>query len=107
MGHPCYTQSIHQDTMNLDTYQNKKVITAGDSNSKNEDMNAGKSSIYQRPFLIAAGSLLASLLLVLVAKKEIAEGAGALASNQVDTTNLALAKDIFGLPPCPVKTKDE
>ena len=71
-------------------------------------MDTGKSSIYQRPFLIVARSLLASLVQVLVAgksvghhfklsAKEIAESAGALANNQVDTTNLALAKDIFGM----------
>jgi len=107
-SHQSSYQSIRQDTMNSETYQNKKVITAGDSNSKSEDMDTGKSSIYQRPFLIVAGSLLASLALVAVTGKsvghhfklfanEIPEGAGALANNQVDTTNLALAQDIFGI----------
>jgi len=85
----------------------KDTTPAGGSNTTNE-MVTGKINIYQLPFLIVAGSLLASLALVAVTGKsvghhfklfanEIPEGAGALANNQVDTTNLALAKDIFGI----------
>ena len=84
-------------------------ITArdGDSNTTNE-MVIGKSNTYQRTFLIVAGSLLALLVLIAVAgtrggqhlqssAHEIAQGAVALADYQVDSANLALTKDIFGL----------
>jgi len=93
--------------MNAETYQNKKITTAGDYNSKTDGMIIGKSNAYQRPFFIVAGSFLACVLVVLVGKyddqhfnspiKEIAEGASALVDYQVDNTNLALAKDIFGM----------
>jgi len=93
--------------MNAETYQNKKITTAGDSNSKTDGIIIGKSIAYQCPFFIVAGSLLALVLVVLVGKhddqhfksttKEIAEGASALVDYQVDTTYLALTEDIFGL----------
>jgi len=94
--------------MNAVTYQNKKITTAEDSNSKTNGINMGKSNIYQRPLLIVASSLLALLVLIAVAGKsadqhfkstaqEIIKGASALADYQVDSTNLALTKDIFGL----------
>ena len=85
----------------------KNTTPAGDSNTTNE-MVIGKSNTYQRTFLIVAGSLLALLVLIAVAgtsgghrfnssTHEITEGVGALADYQVDTTTLALTKDIFGL----------
>jgi len=81
----------------------------GDSNTTNE-MIIGNSNTYQRPFLIVAGSLLALLVLIVGAGTiggggqhlqssayEITEGAVALADYQVDSANLALTKDIFGM----------
>jgi len=84
----------------------KNVTLAGDSTTTNE-MAIGKSNTYQRTFLIVAGSLLALLVLIAVAgtsggqhlqssAHEMADGAVALADYQVDSTNLALTKDIFG-----------
>merc|ERR1719491_1257632 len=71
-------------------------------------MIIGKSNTYQRTFLIVAGSLLALLVLIAVAgtsggqhlkssRHEIADSAVALADYQLDSANLALTKDIFGL----------
>jgi len=71
-------------------------------------MIIGESNTYQRNFLIVAGSLLALLVLIAVAgtsggqqlqssEYEIAEGAVALTDYQVDSANLALTKDIFGV----------
>merc|ERR1719491_211256 len=68
----------------------------------------GKTNTSQRTLLIVAGSLLALLVLVAVAgtsggqhlqssTHEIATGAVALADYQVDSANLALTKDIFGV----------
>ena len=85
----------------------KNTTPAGDSNTTNE-MVIGKINTYQRTFLIVAGSLLALLVVIAVAGAsggqhlqssayEIAEGAMALTDYQVDSTNLALTKDIFGL----------
>jgi len=80
---------------------------AGDSNTTN-GMVIRKINTYQKTFLIVAGSLLAMLVLIAVAGHsggggdqyltvtEIAKGgASTLAEYQVDTTNSALAKDIF------------
>jgi len=85
----------------------KNTTTAGDSITTNE-MVLGKSSTYQRTFLIVAGSLLALLVLIVVAgtsggqhlqssTHEMTDGAVALEDYKVDSTNLALTKDIFGL----------
>jgi len=85
----------------------KNTTPAGDSNTTNE-MDIGKINTYQRTFLIVASSLLAVFVLIAVAGKlggqhlqssvnGIAEGAGSLADYQVDSVNLALTKDIFGL----------
>merc|ERR1712194_145872 len=92
---------------NAETYQNKNVIPAGDSNTSNE-MVIGKINTYQRTFLIVAGSLLALLVWIAVvgtsggqhlqsSAYEIAEGAVALKDYQGDSPNLALTNDIFGL----------
>ena len=89
--------------MNAETYQNKNITTAGDSKSKTDGIIMGNIITYQRPFFIVAGSLLALLVwIALVGKnddqhfklseKEIAKRV----DYQVDNTNLALAKDIFG-----------
>mmetsp|Transcript_28085 Transcript_28085/g.30273 ORF Transcript_28085/g.30273 Transcript_28085/m.30273 type:complete len:124 (+) Transcript_28085:57-428(+) len=94
--------------MNTETYQNKKITTAGDSNSKTGELNVGKSNTYQRPIFIIAGSLLALLVWIAVLGKsvgqdfkssaqEITEGTSALVDYQVDSANLALTKDIFDL----------
>ena len=85
----------------------KNATPAGDSNTSNE-MVIRKTNTYQRTFLILAGSLLALLVLIAVAGTrgghylqssvhEITEGAVALADYEVDSTNLALTEDIFGL----------
>ena len=83
----------------------KNVLPAGDSNTTHE-MVSGKGNAYQRPLLIVAGSLLALLVLIAVAgtsgdqylTSSAAEnakgGADALAEYQVDSSNLALDKDI-------------
>ena len=104
--------------MKTETYQNKKITSAGDSNSKTDGMNMGKSNTYQRPIIIVAGSLLVLLVWIAVTGKsvgqpfkssvnEIAEGAGALADYQVDTANLAVTKDIFGLDAASKSDKGE
>ena len=85
----------------------KNTTPAGDSNTSTE-MVIGKINTYQRTFLIVAGSLLAVLVWIAVAgtggsqylqssAHEITKGAVALADYQVDSANLALTKDIFGL----------
>jgi len=85
----------------------KNAAPTGDSNTTH-DVIIGKSNTYQRPLLIVAGSLLALLVWLAVTGKsgrqyfkssvqEMHEGAVALADYQVDSTNLALTKDIFGL----------
>jgi len=85
----------------------KNTTPVGDSNTTNE-MVIGKINTYQRTFLIVAGSLLALLVLIAVAgpsggqhlqssADKIAEDAVALADYQVDSANLALTKDIFGV----------
>ena len=85
----------------------KNTTPAGDSNSSNKVV-IGKINNYQRTFLIVAGSLLALLVLIAVAgpirgqhlqssSDKIAEDAVALADYQVDSANLALTKDIFGM----------
>merc|ERR1712238_198672 len=72
------------------------------------EMIIWKITNYQRTFLIVAGSLLALLVLIVVAgtsggqhlqssANEIAKDAVALADYQVDSANLALTKDIFGM----------
>merc|ERR1712238_543127 len=79
----------------------------GDSNTTDNMVIIEKCITYQRTFLIVAGSLLASLVWIVVAGTsggqdlqssvyEIAEGAVAHADYQVDSANLALTKDIFG-----------
>jgi len=85
----------------------KNATPAGDSNTTNE-MVTGKMNTYQQTFLIFAGSLLTLLVWIAVTGKsgdqhskssaqEIATDAGALADYQVDTSNLVLSKDIFGM----------
>jgi len=85
----------------------KNTTPAGDSNTTNE-MVIGKINTYQRTFLILASSLLALLVLIAVvdtsggqhlqsSAHEITNGAVALADYQVNSANLALTKDIFGL----------
>jgi len=85
----------------------KNTAPAGDSNTSNE-MVIGKINTYHRIFLIVAGSLLALFALIAVAgtssgqhlqssTHEIAKDAVALADYQVDSANLALTKDVFGL----------
>eukprot|EP00751_Fragilariopsis_kerguelensis_P009472 CAMPEP_0170805276 /NCGR_PEP_ID=MMETSP0733-20121128/31279_1 /TAXON_ID=186038 /ORGANISM="Fragilariopsis kerguelensis, Strain L26-C5" /LENGTH=135 /DNA_ID=CAMNT_0011159637 /DNA_START=101 /DNA_END=509 /DNA_ORIENTATION=+ len=86
----------------------KNATRVRDSTSTDETVVIGKGCTYQRPLLIVACSLLASLVLIAVAgpnggqhlqlsTNEITEGAKALADYQVDSANLALTKDIYGL----------
>ena len=86
----------------------KNAAQAGDSNAADETVVIGKSNTYQRPLLIVAGSLVAFLVLIAVAGTsggqylqssvhEVAEGAVVLADYQLDSDNLVLTKDIFGL----------
>ena len=93
--------------MNAETYQNKKVAPAVDSGTTHEVV-IGKSNTYQRPLLIVAGSLLALLVLIAVAgtsgvqhlqssTHENTEGVVSFADYHLDSANLALTKDIFGL----------
>jgi len=85
----------------------KITAPAGDSTTTNDMVN-GKITTYQHTFLIVAGSLLALLVLIVVAgtsggqhlqssANDIAKDAVALADYQVDSANLALTKDIFGI----------
>jgi len=85
----------------------KNTTPVGESNTTNK-MVIWQLNTCQRTFLIVAGSLLALLVLIAVAGTsggqhlqssayEIAEGAMALADYQVDSANLALTKDHFGL----------
>ena len=85
----------------------KNVTPTGDSNTSNE-MVIEKKNTYQRPLLIVGGSLLALLVWIAVAgtgggqhlqssTHKIAESAMALADYQVDSANLPLTKDIFGI----------
>mmetsp|Transcript_31280 Transcript_31280/g.35006 ORF Transcript_31280/g.35006 Transcript_31280/m.35006 type:complete len:141 (-) Transcript_31280:190-612(-) len=85
-----------------------KIATQDEDSNSAQKMSIDKRSIYQNPFFIIASSLLALLVLVAVAgtngdqhlqssTHKIAEGGVALADYQVDSTNLALTKDIFGL----------
>ena len=71
-------------------------------------MVIGKSNTYQRPLLIVAGFLLALFVWITITNKKgghyfnisaqkIDNGADAIADYQVDTANLALTKDIFGV----------
>jgi len=85
----------------------KNTTPAGDSNTTNE-LVIGKMNNYQRTYLIVAGSLLALFVVITVtgtssgqhlqsSAYKIAEGAVALVDYQVDSSNLAHAKDIFSL----------
>merc|ERR1712238_236002 len=89
----------------------------GVSNTTNE-MVIGNVDTYQRTFLIVAGSLLALLVVIAAAGTsgsqhlqssvpEIAENVVALADYQVDSANLVLTKDIFGLGAVSEKEDDE
>ena len=83
----------------------KNTTPAGDYNTTNK-MVIGKINTYQHTYLIVAGSLLVLLVLITVAgtsggqhlqssAHEIAKGAVAFSDYPVDSTNLALTKDIF------------
>jgi len=85
----------------------KNITPTGDSNTTHE-MVIGKSNTNHRTFVIVAGSLLVLFVLIAAAgtsggqhlqssAHEIVEGDVALADYQVDSTNLAQTKDIFGL----------
>jgi len=105
---PFYAQAAtKQLIMSTENTSLKNITPIGDSNTTNE-MVIGKINTYQRTFLIVAGSLLALLVWIAVTGKsggrpfklsahEITKSAGALADYQMDTSNLALAKDIFGV----------
>merc|ERR1712238_61859 len=82
-------------------------IPTADSNTSHE-MVSGKSNTYQRSLLIVVSSLFALFVWIAVTSgkssysfkssaQEINVGVGALADNRLDTANLALSKDIFGV----------
>merc|ERR1711865_1227896 len=94
--------------MGLTENTSLKITALDDDSTTTSEMVIGKSNTYQRTFLIVAGSLLALLVLIVVAgtrggqhlqlsANEIAKDAVALADYQVDSANLALTKDIFGM----------
>jgi len=89
------------------SFQN--TTPAGDSTTTNVKV-IGKSNTHQRSFLIVASSLLVLLVLVAVAGESggqpIPKSAGALVDYQLDTTNLALGKDIFGKDKASLKGGD-
>ena len=85
-----------------------KIVTPVGYFNTTDEIVVMNGNTYQHQFLIIAGSLLASLVLIAVACKngsqhfessaqEIVEFGGALADYQVDTVNSALTKNIFGL----------
>eukprot|EP00751_Fragilariopsis_kerguelensis_P050025 CAMPEP_0171031838 /NCGR_PEP_ID=MMETSP0736-20130129/37909_1 /TAXON_ID=186038 /ORGANISM="Fragilariopsis kerguelensis, Strain L26-C5" /LENGTH=108 /DNA_ID=CAMNT_0011474227 /DNA_START=82 /DNA_END=408 /DNA_ORIENTATION=- len=96
--------------MTTQSYQNQKITKAGGSNSKTDEMNIWKGNINQRDIIVFASSLLFTLLFIAVVGKTagysvvhtdgLAIGAGALEDHQVDATNSALAKGIFGMGTC-------
>ena len=101
----CAQSTTKQLIMPTENTSLKNVTPARDSNSTAE-LVIGKSSIYQHLFFIVAGSLLTALFLVAVAGNSGSQhlssssydpdaDTGAVADYQVDTGNLALAKDIF------------
>merc|ERR1711865_795486 len=94
--------------MGLTENTSLKITALDDDSTTTSEMVIGKSNTYQRTFLIVAGSLLALLVLIVVAgtsggqhlqssTHEMADGTVALEDYKVDSTNLALTKDIFGL----------
>jgi len=93
--------------MNAETYQNKKVTPAGESNTTH-GLVIGKSKTFQRPLVIVAGSLLTLLVLIVVtgtsggqhlqsSTQMIAQEEVALRDYQLDSATLALTQDIFGV----------
>jgi len=107
ISHIAFQSTTKQLIMSNENTSLKIVTSAGDSNTTHEIV-IGKSNTYQRPLLIVAGSLLALLVLIAVAgtsggqhlqssAHKMAKGVVALADYQVDSTNLALTKDIFGV----------
>merc|ERR1712194_276536 len=94
--------------MGLTENTSLKITTPDGNSTTTSEMVIGKSNTYQRTFLIVTGSLLALLVLIVVAgtsggqhlqssTHEMPDGAVALEAYKVDSTNLALTKDIFGL----------
>ena len=86
----------------------KNVTPASGDSNPSIEIGIFNGNTYQRSFLIVAGSLLTLLVWIAVAgtsggqhlqssTHEIAKGAVALADYQVDSANLALTKDIFGV----------
>ena len=104
-----YPQKKQKIIMSLTENTHLKNITpaAGDLNPSVE-IGFMQGQNYQRPVLIIAGSLLTLLVwIVMIGKSaghhfqssthEMADGSVSLADYQVDSTNLALTKDMFGL----------
>jgi len=98
--------------MTTETTHLKKIPTAGDSDSTDEKPFIWKRSIYQPPFFIVVGSLLAALLVLDTIGDKSSGGqrlessvayetnnAGELvgADNVVITDESALTMDIFGM----------
>jgi len=86
--------------MNADTYQNKNITPAGDSNTSDDSVIVKGKNTYQSRFLIVAGSLLALLVVIAIAgpsggqylKSSIpdvmVEGTGALSNTEKTCTSL-------------------
>jgi len=86
--------------MNADTYQNKNITPAGDSNTSDDSVIVKGKNTYQSRFLIVAGSLLALLVVIAIAgpsggqylKSSIpdvmVEGTGALSYNEMACTHV-------------------
>jgi len=90
--------------MTTESYQNQKITKAGDYNPKNDEMNMWKCIIINQRDIIVFSSILLFIAVVgktagysVVHTDGLAIGAGALEDHQVDATNSALAKGIFGM----------
>ena len=103
----CAQPITKQNIMSTENTSLENVTPDGNSNTTDK-MSIVKRNIYKRPLLIVAGSFFVLLVWAVAAGQsggqplqssasEITEGAGAPVDYQVDTINLALTKDIFGL----------
>ena len=86
----------------------KNVTPEIGESSPSVEIGIMQGNTYQRPILIVAGTLLTLLVWIVMTDKsaghhfqssahEMADGTVALADYQIDSANLALTKDIFGL----------
>lgn len=94
--------------MTSQSYQNKNVTSAKDSNTKTDGKKFEKVNYYQHQFLIVASSLLVLLVLVVLAGANVGQhfvsseyktvvGVDGAKDSIVPITKPALAVDIFGM----------